>query len=660
MAVVGLTIGIDADTKKFNKEIKKMDKSIRNTNQEIYSLTKSLDIKWDSKKFVRAQKLAQDSLTQTQVKVQSLRDRLKYLDETGTGKTTAEYEAVQRSLARAELQADQFAQKLKKIKDLKIEKLAGSFDKVGASIENAGKKMLPFSATAGAVLVSFAKIGLSAIEAGDDIATLSTSINLSAEELQKWNYIAEQTDVGTEKFIAGTVKIQDALSMLAREEVGGPADALLELGLTSEEASLGMEANLEKIINALSALEDETQQVALANEIFGTKLGASFIPLLKAGEDGISDLSSEFESFGYLTNEQVESLGELDGTLDKLKYGFETIKNQLGVALVPLMTTLASVIQTKVIPFIQQLAEWFASLSEKQMQMIFGILAFVTALAPMLIMIGKMTKGIGGLIKMAGGLQKALTLLAAHPIILVIGIIIGLMALLYAKNEEFRNSVNGLFQQLKSALMPILKIIGDLFINIVNALMPLVNILLNLLAPALTRTVKIISFLVGILSKVLVPYLQFLGKVWGEVFGFIPKIVEGVVDAVEWMVNSVIGLINDLIDKVNKVGKYVGIEIDKLEDIEIEIATPKWDTPEAEAGEFGGILEGDPIPIELDAESVVGVGSAGDLLATTSPTTNIDASTKDIEINVTVENYGTEIDEDVLADTINRKLLEAM
>ena len=45
-------------------------------------------------------------------------------------------------------------------------------------------------------------------------------------------------------------------------------------------------------------------------------------------------------------------------------------------------------------------------------------LAFIAALAPALIIIGKMTAGVGGLIKMFSNLSNSLTALSAHPAIL--------------------------------------------------------------------------------------------------------------------------------------------------------------------------------------------------------------------------------------------------
>lgn len=661
MAVMGLTIGIGANTKEFNKEMKKMDKTVRQTKGEVYNLSKSLELKWDASKFARAQKLAQEALEQTNVKAKSLKDRLKHLEETGVDKTSEQYQKVQRELSKTELSAQRLETQLQKVKDLRIEDLAKKFEKVGQSITSVGQAMLPFSATAGAILAGFAKIGSSAIKAGDEIGTTAQQLNISTKAFQQWQYIAQQTDVDAGTMTKGIMKIQQALGSLSAGEIDATSDALRGLGFTQEQATGGMSENFEAIIGELAGMEDATMQAYYANELFGARMGAQLIPLLNDGGDGLARLTAEFESLNYMTDEEVQAMDAFEDVMDKIKYQFTTMKNQIGVALLPLMQMLADVIQNKVIPPMQKLADWFSSLSNETKTMALGILTFITVLAPMLLIMGKLTSGLGGVIRSLKGVRVALTLLSAHPIILVIGVLIGLMFLLYKKNEEFRESVNGLFAQLKDALMPILQILGVLFTDIFKAIMPLVNILMNLLAPALTFVVKIISFLVKILSAVLVPYLKFVGKVWGEIFGFIPKIIEGVVASVEWMVNSVIGLINDLIDKVNKVGKYVGITIGKLDEVEIGIATPSWETPSTADSEFEGeLLTPDSVELTRGVIAQDALATPTTMPITGGVTTNIDHSQKDIEINITIENYATELDIDDAIEQINIKLAEAM
>ena len=71
MAVVGLTIGIGADTSQFNKEINKMERNTKSISKDVNELSKSLQIEWDSKRFEQAQAKAQEAIAQTDVESES-------------------------------------------------------------------------------------------------------------------------------------------------------------------------------------------------------------------------------------------------------------------------------------------------------------------------------------------------------------------------------------------------------------------------------------------------------------------------------------------------------------------------------------------------------------------------------------------------------------
>lgn len=667
MAVIGLTVGIGADTRNFNKNISKMNGAIKTTNKEVFNLSRSLQFKWDSKKFVEAQNAAKKSLIQTEVKAKALRDRLKFLETTDAGKTSQEFAKVRAELAKADFEAQRFKSELEKIKNMRIEEMAKKFEKVGTSITKAGQAMLPLSAAAAAILATLTKVTATTINFGDEIGTTAQQLNISTDALQKWQYIAEQTDVSSQQMVTGVRRIQQALGNLAAGEVEATSDALRALGFTTEQASGGMSENFEDIINALANMKDTTMQAHYANELFGARVGANLIPLLNDGGEGLAMLSAEFETFAYLTEEQVENLDAFEDVMDKLKFSFRTISNQIGVALLPVFENLAEVISEKIIPQFQKVADVFSGLTDEQKKLTFGILLTVSALAPMLLILGKLTGALGGVVKGVIMLKGALTLLSKHPIILVIVTIIGLMALLHRRNEEFRKSIQNLFSQLNNLLMPILKIIGELFGEILTAIMPLVNVLLNVLAPVLTFYVKYLAGMIRLISKVLIPYFKLLGKVWGAVFGFLPKIIEGVVAAIEWMVtavvnsvewmiNSVVKLMNGLIDKMNAVGALVGITVGRIKEVDFDFKTPDIGSmitnfTQADASEFDSavVSENDsmvvPDIITTDYSNVINNAVT-------------DNSQKHVTINnnITVQNYAENVDVDDMIEQINLKL----
>src|SRR5690554_1794099 len=399
MAVKGLTIPIGADASDFNKEIKKMERNTKGIQKEVGLLSKSLSVEWDESRFVLAQQKAREAIQQTEVKAQALRDRLQYLEEVGTDKQSAHYQKVRNELIKTETNAVLLKDKLEEINQLKMDRLVKNFEETGSKIEGAGKKLTAFSATAAGILASFSAIGLSAISAADDIATQAAQINLNAEAMQKWNYIAMQTDVSQQDLQNGFVKTQKALADFSTETSSTGATALQSLGLSMEQAAQGMDANIDLIITRLSEIEDPVMQASIANELFGQRMGAKFIPLLQSGAEGLQELSKEFEAVGYMTNEQVNNFAEFDNVMNRLRQMFTNLKNEIGVALLPVMQTLANIIEEKIVPAIRRFTDWFKDLSESQILAITGTLAFVAALGPALLIIGKMTSGIGGLIR---------------------------------------------------------------------------------------------------------------------------------------------------------------------------------------------------------------------------------------------------------------------
>ena len=374
MAVRGLTIGIGANTTEFTKELKAMDRSVKDTSKQVGLLSKSLEFEWDASRLAQAQKLAQEALAQTDVKVKAVRDRLAHLEQAGKI-DTKEYTQLQTELVNTEAKAVLLRKELQKLNELKIDQLAKKFEKVGEGITKTGRALAPFSAAAAGVLAGFAAIGVSTINSADLLKTFADRVNLTAEELQRWQYIAMQTDVSNEELQAGLVKAQGAFGSLAKGDIDAASKALQGLGISAEEASKGMGANFDELVNKLVSIQDPILQAAYANEIFGERMGAKLVPMLKAGGEGLAELAREFENFDTLTNEQIDSLAEFDNVMNKIKYSFKVIKEQLGLALLPLMQTLADLINTKIIPAVQKMTEWFQGLSDRQVRFIFGTLA---------------------------------------------------------------------------------------------------------------------------------------------------------------------------------------------------------------------------------------------------------------------------------------------
>lgn len=404
--IKGLTVKIGADTSDFIKGLKSVDREIKQTQKYANELQSGLELKFDSRRFTEAQKQIQKALTETEEKAEAIRKQLKFLEDTGNVDTEG-YEKLQTELVKTENQAVKLKDQLDKIDKLKFENATKGLTDLSKNLENAAKKTAVLSAAAVGAIAGIVKLGKDAVKTGDEIQTTADQYNLSAETIQKWNYIAMQSDVASEQLYKAMTKTRSAIGTFVAGGSDAATQALEKLFGSLQNIPKDTEGAFESIILQLSKVEDSTLQAYYANEIFGEKLATVLIPLLKQGADGISEFAKEFEAVGYLSNEQVAMLSEYDNKLNEVTQRWNNAKTELGIALIPLLEKLTDILTVYVIPAIKKLAEWFDKLPEPMQNVVIGLALLVAGLAPVLLIASKIIGIIPSLIKMFSGLKAA-------------------------------------------------------------------------------------------------------------------------------------------------------------------------------------------------------------------------------------------------------------
>ena len=403
--IKGLSVKIGADTSDFLKELKKVDKEINATQKTANELQKSLNLEYDEKRFIQAQKKVKEALSETEEKAKAIREQLKYLEETG-GVNTESYERLETELAKTETQALKLTEQLKEIDKIKVDSATKGIKELSKNLETAAKKTALLSGAAAGAIAGIVKLGKDAVKTGDEIQTTATQYNLSAEAVQKWNYIALQSDVATDTLYKGMTKVRDAVGTAMVGETNAATKAIEQLGVSFSTID-DQEQAFENVIEALSGVQDSTLQAYYANEIFGERIATTLLPLLKQGSDAIDQYSHEFEQVGYLSNEQVAQLAAFDNELNKVNTQFENAKTELGIALLPILQSFADILTEFIVPAVRNLAEWFENLSEPMQRIISGSLLLFAALSPVLFIISKITGAIPALVKMLTTLKNA-------------------------------------------------------------------------------------------------------------------------------------------------------------------------------------------------------------------------------------------------------------
>lgn len=183
--------------------------------------------------------------------------------------------------------------------------------------------------------------------------------------------------------------------------------------------------------------------------------------------------------------------------------------------------------------------------------------------------------------------------------------------------------------------------------------MPLVDILGQALVPVIELVGSILIKLGDIIQKYIVPVFEFLVKVINVVSKVITGIFEGMILIVEKIVNGIIDFINNIIKGINSLGKYIGMTIPELKNVEMNVRQ----TVDSQVS--GEISQGQNKP-QTSSDYVRDSIEGWQPSSVVNNETNYDYSQKDIKIEVIVQNYAEEVDVDDMVRQINIKLAEQL
>ena len=386
--IKGLSVKIGADVSDFIKGLKSIDREINQTQKTANQLQKGLKLKYNEKNFLQAQKQIQSALSTTEQKADAIKKQMREMEKAGNVDTDG-YKKLETELAKTENTATKLKQQLEEVDKIKLENAYKGVNNLSKGLETASKKTAVLSAGAVGAIAGINKLAKDAVATGDTIQTTADQYNLSAEAIQKWNYIALQSDVPAEQLYKSMTKARDAIGTALAGGTSTAKTALEALIGDLTKIPTDTEGAFNSVIMALAGVEDSTMQAYYANEIFGERISVSLIPLLNQGADGLAELKKEFEAVGYLTNEQVRSLADYDNELNKVNTRIETAKTQLGLALLPILDQFVTLLEDYVIPAIKSLTAWFDGLSPSMQRVITAGLLLFASLSPVLLILSK-------------------------------------------------------------------------------------------------------------------------------------------------------------------------------------------------------------------------------------------------------------------------------
>lgn len=272
----------------------------------------------------------------------------------------------------------------------------------------------------------------------DEILTQSAVTGLSTEALQEYQYAAELVDVSLDTLTSSQTKMIRSMDA-ARHGSNEQAEAFDKLGISVQNAD-GTLRDAQDVfgdaIDALGAISNETERDAIAMTIFG-RSARDLNPLIKAGSDGLRELTQEAHDVGYVMGEEaLDALGAVDDQLQRMNRSGEALKNQIAVGMAPAVENLMKK-GTDLFVRLQEAAEGSGILE------VFGaLLDVVSALEPLFdVLFGTAEDGVPVLQTLAlalGVLADALTIVA-NTVAIVIELFKQLFNLISGKGFDDSN-----------------------------------------------------------------------------------------------------------------------------------------------------------------------------------------------------------------------------
>lgn len=424
--IAGLTIEIGGDTSKLQDSLRGVDKELSKTQSALKDVNKLLKLNpGNIELLTQKQKDLKDAISQTKTRLEELKKA-----QEGVKKGTAEWDALQREIIETEGNLKDLKKQQKEFGSVasQVLKAAGSkIQEFGGKVEEAGKKLSGISAGAAAIGTGLLKMGYDAVKSADEINTLSKQTGISTDELQKMKYASDLVDVSLDSMTGALRK------MKAKMDPTNKTFASLGVSVLDANDQLRNATDVfYDTIAALSQIENETERDQLAMDLFG-KSADELAGIIDDGGAALQDYGQQAEDMGLiLSGDTLNALNETNDTIDKVKMQVSGTMAQIGA---DVASVLAPVLE-KAAELIGKITAKLRELSPEQTETILKVVGIVAAIAPVLIIGGKLISGIGAVVSALGTVIGVL----GGPLTLAIGAVIAIGVLLYKNWDKIKET----------------------------------------------------------------------------------------------------------------------------------------------------------------------------------------------------------------------------
>lgn len=400
------------------------------------------------------------------------------------------------------------------------------------------------------------------------IAPIAKTMGFSIEDVT--TSITALSTAGIKGSQAGTA-LRGMLSRMVNptEEVGA---VMSELGIDiadSEGNFYSLDEILSQMRGTFKTLTPE-QQAYYASILAGQEGVSSLTALLGMSQEEYDKISASMENADGVAKETAETMQDnLAGAMDQLSGAFESA---------------AIVIGERLIPYVRQFADWvtglvekFNGLSESQQDMIIKIGLFAAAVGPILLIISRLIGMFTGISKVVGTVVRVFSDLGGfagiiktvfgniikmvNPVVVVIGVLVGVFKTLWDSNENFRNSIMKTWNRIKDTVSGAIDEISEKFAGygitfegIVDTISNLWKDFCDIIAPLFTQGFEAVADIVEGITGILSGLVDVIG---GIITGNFDAVMSGVSQILSSIVEAVTGAFANLLEAVGQIGANI-------------------------------------------------------------------------------------------------------
>ena len=395
-------------------------------------------------------------------------------------------------------------------------------------------------------------------------APVAGSLGFSVEDTAE--AIGLMANAGIKSTQAGT-SLRSIMTALAGEvKFCGESIGEVEIQTTNADGSMRELSDILADCRVAFAGLSESEQASAAQALVGKNAMSGFLALMNAAPADIEKLSGAISDCDGTSLSMAETMQDnLAGQLTILKSQLEELAISFSDILMPAIRSIVS--------HIQGLVDKLNQLDPQTKETIVKIALVAAALGPMLIVLGKTISGVGSVLSLVskapaaigavkGGITAVTGALGVSlgTILAVVAAIAALVAAfmhLWKTNEDFKNNILGIWEQIKSTFSNLtqgitdrINALGFNFESFTDMMKAAWDALCNLLAPVFEGVFQNIANIFSEISGIILGLLDvFIGlftgnwdQLWNGVKGIFTSIWDFIVNTFSNILNTLKGI----------------------------------------------------------------------------------------------------------------------